>query len=283
MEKGFIRIRLDFHKAYDKMEWNFISAVLRAFGFSQKFTKLIHQCMSTVNYTLLLNGGKQTRISPSRGLGQGDPLSPYLFVIGSEVLARLINGEDNRGSIKEVKVYNVAPPITKLFYADNVMLFCNAKMSEVRALMNFLLLYCEWSGQSISLEKIGVFSSKGDHSQFLWQIKDQTGIKKLSQGTKYLGVPLFLSNNRSRDFEYVKNKVQARTASWKSKSLSWSGRAILIKLVAQAIPNYTMSRFMFPQTLNGKSDAAVRRFWWSPKKDNQNFYSPLAWDEYASH
>lgn len=86
------------------------------------------------------------------------------------------------------------------------------------------------------------------------------GFKKLQHGTKYLGVPLFLSNNKAKDFANVKEKIDARLASWKSKSLSWAGRAILIKSVAQTIPNYTTSTLLLPKKINDKLDAAVRHF-----------------------
>lgn len=104
---------------------------------------------------LLLNGGKEASFALSRGLRQGDPLSPYLFIIGKEILARLIDREVERGTIRGVKVSIEAPAIMKLFYVDDVMLFCNAKMAEVRALMNCLNSYCEWSVQCINIDKLG--------------------------------------------------------------------------------------------------------------------------------
>ena len=157
-------------------------------------------------------GGHKAKINPSRGLRR-DPPSPYLFIIGCEVLARLISRGEIKGNIRGVHLANGAPPITKLFYADDVMLFCNAKLSEIRTLLNFLDCYGKWSRQIISVEKSGIFSSKGVHPEFLRLVKDQLGFKKLKHGTKYLGVPLFLSNNKARDFAYVKEKVDARLAS----------------------------------------------------------------------
>ena len=67
-KKGFLGIKIDFQKAYDRMEWKFLSLTLKAFGFSNKFTNLIHQCLSTVQYSVLLNGGKCPSFTPSRGL-----------------------------------------------------------------------------------------------------------------------------------------------------------------------------------------------------------------------
>ena len=194
-------------------------------------------------------------------------------------MARLISREEIKGNIRGVHLANGVPPITKLFYADDVMLFCNAKMSEIRSLLNCLDCYGKWFGQIISGEKSDIFNSKGVHPEFLRQVKDQLGFKKLRHGTKYLRVPLFLSNNKAKDFAYVKEKVDVRLASWKSKCLSWAGRATLIKSVAQSIPNYTMSTFLLPRKINDRLDAVVRRFWWKPKEDSNKFYSPMAWDD----
>ena len=90
-KKGFMGLKLDFQKAYDRLEWPFLVQVLKNFGFHQKFINLIYQCISTLSFTFLLNGGKGRSINPLRGLRQGDLLSPYLFIIGSEVLARMID------------------------------------------------------------------------------------------------------------------------------------------------------------------------------------------------
>jgi hypothetical protein len=159
--RGYMGVKLDFQKAYDKMEWGFLLTVLKAFGFNEKFVRLIHQCISFVQYTPLLNGSKCSSFSPYRGLRQGDPLSPYLFILGSEVLARLINREVDQGLISGVKVTRNAPPISKLFYADDVLLFCKAKTQEINTLIKCVATYCNWSKQTISLEKSGFFCIKG--------------------------------------------------------------------------------------------------------------------------
>nr|POE46674.1 putative mitochondrial protein [Quercus suber] len=138
-----------------------VEAILKAFGFSSSFTKLIHQCLSSVEFTLLLNGGQYPSFSPSRGLRQGDPLSPYLFILGSEVLLRLLNREVSQKRLSGVKVSNIAPPISKLCYADDIILSCKAKFVEIAILKSCLEKFCSWSGQLISVEKFGCFASKG--------------------------------------------------------------------------------------------------------------------------
>ena len=222
-KKGFIGFKLDFQKAYDKVKWSFIIMVLKSLGFNQNVTDLIFQCISIVKYTLLLNGSISRSINPSRGIKQGDPLSPYLFILCSEVLSRLVNREVESGNLKGVKIAPRAPPISKLLYADDVLLFCGAQVVEVGVLMRCVDKYCKWSGQAISMEKSGFFVSKRVHGQFSLQIRNQWGFKKLAKDGKYLGLPLFLSPNKSKDFSFVKEKLEARVSGWKCKSLSWMG------------------------------------------------------------
>jgi hypothetical protein len=85
--------------------------------------------------------------------------------------------------------------------------------------------------------------------------------RKRAKGVRYFGVPLFLSRNKSKDFAFFKEKLEACTNGWKSKSLSWMGRATLIKSVAQASPVYTMSTCKLSKKLCNELDGVVRRFW----------------------
>jgi hypothetical protein len=118
---------------------------------------------------------------------------------------------------------------------------------------------------------------KGVHRQFLHQLRKRWGFSKLSEGTKYLGIPLFFSCNKSKDLGYVKECLEAQISGWKSKSLSWIGQAIVIKSVALSTPIYAMCTLKFPKKLNEEMDALIRKFWWSPKHDGNRFFTPLAW------
>ena len=155
--KGYLRVKLDFQKAYDRMEWSVLMKVLKALGFNEKFSNLIFQCISTVQYSLLLNGGICQSFYPSRGLRHGDPLLPYLFILESEILMRLINREVDQKNILAIKVASIAPPISRLCYADDVITFCKVKHSKLVSLKKCLEKYCSWSGQLISIEKSIVF------------------------------------------------------------------------------------------------------------------------------
>jgi hypothetical protein len=94
------------------------------------------------------------------------------------------------------------------------------------------------------------------------------GLKILPQSTKYLGVTLFLSHNKKKDFSYVKEKLESKTSSWKSKSLLWMGRAT---------PSYPIAAFQLPKSLCEEMDSCVKCFWWAPKKEAPYYYAPTAW------
>lgn len=87
-QSGTLALKINMSKAYDRMEWNLIRLALKLFGFSSHW---IHACLSSVSYSILLNGYPYGFITPTRGMRQGDPLSPFLFAIGMKILSCLID------------------------------------------------------------------------------------------------------------------------------------------------------------------------------------------------
>ena len=100
---GFVAIKVDFQKAYDWINWGFLMTVLSHLGFSPTFVNWIFQCVSSVSSSILVNGGRTEAFKPSRGLCQGDPLSPYLFILCQDVLSRLIDQQFNLGTYRELE------------------------------------------------------------------------------------------------------------------------------------------------------------------------------------
>ncbi|XP_039690618.1 secreted RxLR effector protein 78-like [Medicago truncatula] len=109
---GEVALKLDISKAYDRIEWNYLRQVMDKMGFSEQWIKWIMLCVETVDYYVLVNGNVTGPIIPGRGLRQGDPLSPYLFIICAEGLSALIRKAEARGDINGVKVCNNAPIIS---------------------------------------------------------------------------------------------------------------------------------------------------------------------------
>ena len=193
------------------------------------------------------------------------------------MLLRLLNREISQKRLSGVKVSNAAPPISKLCYADDIILFCKAKFAKISILKSYLEKFCSWSGQLISVEKSGCFPSKRVSSQFISQIKHTWGLNTLPQNATYLGVPLFLSKRKNKDFRFIKEKLDNKLCGWKSKNLSWSGRATLIKSVVQAIPIYAMSAILLLKGLCDQLDASICRFWWNLKAKSGLYWTSMSW------
>uniref|UniRef100_A0A803P2T9 Reverse transcriptase domain-containing protein n=1 Tax=Cannabis sativa TaxID=3483 RepID=A0A803P2T9_CANSA len=102
-------IKMDMNKAYDQLEWNFLKKVLELFGFWPQFVKMIMTCISTVSYAILLNGRPLKKFMPSKGIRQGDPMSPYRFLLCNEILLRLIFREQSLGNIHGSRLARNAP------------------------------------------------------------------------------------------------------------------------------------------------------------------------------
>jgi hypothetical protein len=114
---------VDIEKAFDKMEWSFIDEVLKCFGFSNKWIGWISQFISTPTFSILLNGGSYGFFHPQRGLRQGDPLSPFLFIMGTEVLSCLLLRAENMEYIHGIRAARGCTPIIHLMFADDLLLF----------------------------------------------------------------------------------------------------------------------------------------------------------------
>ena len=276
--RGFIALKIDLQKAYDRVNWKFLQAVLTNFGFHGMFINWVMECVSSLSSSILINGGKSKTIFPTRGLRQGDPLSPYLFILCQEVLSRIIDRKHMIGNIKGVKMNMGGPDFTHVMFADDLMLFSKASSNEVLSLNSCLEKYCHWSGQLINRSKSGIIFSKLVHLNQKRRLKNILQMKKVPKNAKYLGGPLFSSRSRSKDFMYLQENLEARLTGWKSKCLSWAGRCTLIKSVAQAIPTYTFSTFHVPTAVCDKLDATTRRFWWSPKKEKGRYLAWKSWD-----
>uniref|UniRef100_A0A803QD49 Reverse transcriptase domain-containing protein n=1 Tax=Cannabis sativa TaxID=3483 RepID=A0A803QD49_CANSA len=155
--KGFMMIKLDMEKVYDKMNWEFIKEALQFHGVSDPLLGWIMNCIEIKKMNLIINGSKQGTISSQCGLRQGDPLSPALFILVADLLSRLISDANVKGKIRGFKVARAAQLITHLMFADDVMLFGHALEKEAEAFLGCLHTYCEWSEQAVNFQKSTVF------------------------------------------------------------------------------------------------------------------------------
>ena len=137
----FMALKLDIVKAFDKVEWKFIDTVMMKMGFYSKWREWLKICICTVSYSVLINGEPTREIKPKRGLRQGDPISPYLYIICTKGLSRLIKNSIHAKKLHGFKASSSGPAISHLFFADDSLVFCKATPEETKNLSHILNLY----------------------------------------------------------------------------------------------------------------------------------------------
>ncbi|KAH7515208.1 hypothetical protein FEM48_Zijuj10G0002700 [Ziziphus jujuba var. spinosa] len=269
-------IKIDLKKAYDRLEWSFIDKALEVWGFSMDFWWMIRSCVSSVNFSLLLNGTICGSFKPERGIHEGDPLSPSLFILCFEFLTRILAKEEEQGWLHGIKVAHNAPAISHLMYADDLLIMCPA---EAKIIKNCLHKYCSWSGQALNADKSNILFSKSTPRSDRRLIRDTLGFRDMGSKAVYLGNSLVLGRNKTKEFFRLKEKVNCRLEGWNKHLLSKAGKATLIKSVLQAIPSYIMTTHLLPTGICDDLDALVRKFWWKSNPKTSGYLALKAWKD----
>ena len=267
----FMAIKLDMSKAYDQVDWGFLEKLMRQMGFNERRIQLIMGCVKNILYLVLMNGERCGMIQPTRGIRQGDPLSPLLFLPCIEGLNGLINRAENNGEIG-FSLCRRGPKLTHLLFADDSLLFCRATIEECGKVLEILNMYEKAMGQKINRSKMTLFFSKCTLRETKHEIKVALGVPKIKQYKKYLGLPSFVKKRKKESFNYIKEKIWRKFQGWEYKLLSQAGREVLLKSVIQAIPTYTMGCFKLPIGLCHEIEALIKKFWWGQRGDRREIH-----------
>ena len=154
-----LALKLDVSKAYDRVEWMFLQGIMQKLGFPEKWIEKVMTCVTTTSFSILLNGKPYGNVIPSRGIRQGDPLSPYLFLLCAEGFTSLLAKAEYGGKIHGASICRGEPKVSNLLFANDSLLFCRAKHDEVEVVSEVLQTYANASGQCINLEKSSAFFS----------------------------------------------------------------------------------------------------------------------------
>ena len=243
----YMALKLDMSKAYDRVEWIFLERMLSRLGFHGDFIDLLMACVSSVKYRIRFNDQEIDMFVPSRGLRQGDPLSPYLFLLCAEGLSSALAQQEEVRGIEGVRVCRNAPSVSHLLFADDSLVLMKADMINATSLRSVLDAYCANSGQLISEAKCSIFFSPNVDVEIKAQMCTELNIHTEAISEKYLGLPSMVGLDKSDSFVYLLERTIERLKGWKEKLLSIGAKEILLNAVIQSIPVFAMAVFKIPK------------------------------------
>ncbi|KAA3459484.1 reverse transcriptase [Gossypium australe] len=239
--KGFMAVKLDMSKAYDRVEWNFVKEIMIRMGFANGWIETILECIIFISYSVVINGFKGENFWPSRDLRQGDPLSPFLFLMCGEGLSSLMRLAMSEGSLKGVKASRSGPKISHLLFADDCILFSDASSRGAIVLKEILKKYRSSSEQSVNFDKSTVFFSTNTLEIERNLVINILGVRSSNNPKRYLGLPNMVGRKKKESFQILKDKMKQRIDHWSTRHLSQGRKEIFIKSILQAIPTYMMA------------------------------------------
>ncbi len=265
--------KLDVEKAYDHVNWNFFIYLLERCGFPLKWRRWISYCISTVRFSILINGSLEGFFGSSSGLRQGYSLSPLLFVIVMEALSRMIIKVVEGGLLSSIQVgardHNMVH-VSHLLFADDTLIFSDTNPAHIFNLRLLFTLFEAISGLRINFNNsemalVGVVAELENLAAIL-------GCKMVQLPITYLGLPLGVNFKSKSIWDPIIEKMERKLAGWQRMYLSKGVRVTLIKSTLSSLPTYYLSLFSIPLSVALRIDKIQRDFLWGGIGEGKKFH-----------
>lgn len=228
-------LKVDLRKAFDSVRWDFILAALRAMGIPTRFANWISECISTPSFTIAFNGTTGGNFISTKGLRQGDPLSPYLFVLAMECFSSLLHSRFEAGYI-HYHPRTSDLKLSHLMFADDVMIFFDGGSSSLHGVTEALDDFASWSGLRINPQKSQLFCAGVDEIEAF--AMSQYGYTAGTFPVRYLGLPLMSRKLKINEYEPLLASLIKRFRAWAVRALSFAGRTQLLSTVIAGTINF---------------------------------------------
>lgn len=277
-EKGML-IKLDMANAFDRVNRAFLSKVLLSFGFSIQFVNLLKACMNNPWIAPLINGRPANFFKAKRGIRQGCPLSPYLYIIMAEALSRKLEDERLSGSIPGLKITSRLSPINHALFADDSILLGGASIRIAKAFGKVIRSYCKVSGALINESKSEVFSWNTNHQELI-NIANTLGFKGNSkwESIRYLGLPIISGVNKRSLWSDIICKFKAKISKWGGHWLTKGGKVVLIKSQLSSLIIYQAAFLLAPRNIMDQISSLIRNFLWQGGRGNDKKLHLVSWE-----
>jgi hypothetical protein len=254
------------------VDWHILASTLQKMGFSHRWIKWIMACVTTVKYSVKFNGTLLEVFSPTHGLRQGDPLSPFLFLFVADGLSTLLRNEVNHNRITPTKVCRRAPGVSHLLFADDTLLFFRAFEEQTVCVKNMLDVYDTCTRQLINPSKCSIMFSASCPQQVQTDIHSILHVEQHGFEPKYLGLPTPDGRIHRGRFDNLQARLSKRLFECGDSILAQSSREVLIKSVLQAIPTYIMGVFKLPVSVCEDLTKLVRDYWWGAEHGKRRIH-----------
>lgn len=229
------------------------------------------KCVTSVRFLVRVNGELLPFFTPSRGLRQGEPASPFLFLLCAEGLTSLLN---YYGSFidKGVRASVRSPWINHLLFADDCLIFISAKGDSADRLNEILNIYATCSGQCVNKEKSEVYFTPNTPTERRQQLKQRLSIFVEAFSDRYLGLPTTVGKITSGTFEHICDQSRSKLLGYSERDLACASRVVLLKSVIQAIPTFSMTCFRLTKKVWKKIMSCMARYFWSSNIDRKSMH-----------
>ncbi|GJV39876.1 RNA-directed DNA polymerase, eukaryota, reverse transcriptase zinc-binding domain protein [Tanacetum coccineum] len=246
-KKQSLIFKVDFEKAYDSVRWDFLDDILVKFGFGIKWRGWIQNCLNSSKGSILVNGSPTEEFQFYKGLKQGDPLSPFLFILVMESLHISFQRVVDVGMFTGIKLSS-SLNISHLFYADDAIFLGQWNDSNIDTLVHVMECFYRVSGLRINLCKSKIMGIHVDADR-IKSAASKLGCLVLNTPFLYLGTKVGENMSRVHAWKEVIVKIKSRLSNWKLKTLSIGGRFTLLKSVLGSTPIFHMSIYKVPSSV----------------------------------
>jgi len=259
MKKELLLFKVDFEKAYDSVEFNYLDSVMTNMNFPRLWRKWILECVGTEKASVLVNGSLTDEFPLERGLRQGDPLSPFLFLLAAEGLNVLMTTVEREHLFNGYDIGdNVEVRLTHLLFADDTLIIGEKSWLNVRTMRSVLLLFGELSGLKVNFNK-SMLTGVNISESWLSETATMLSWRRGTIPFVYLGLPIGGDSRKISFWKPVVDRIVSRLSSWNHKFLSFGGRLVLLKSVLSSLPVYFLSFFKAPAGIISSIESVFKK------------------------
>jgi mannosylglycoprotein endo-beta-mannosidase len=273
-KKPSILLKLDLAKAFDSVSWTYLLDMLKARGFGERWREWIALILATSSSQILINGVTSDFVLHRRGLRQGDPLSPFLFILAMDPLQRILDLATEEGALSKLPGRRTL--IRTSVYADDVALFMNPTRRDATLIKHVLNTFADVTGLATNLSKSSAMPIRCTGIN-LDEVLQPLNITIKNFPCKYLGMPLSLQQLRKGDFQGLLEKIDALLAAWKGSLLSREGRLVLLKSVLSSVVIYMMTTHKVPAWVLEQIEKKCRAWLWRGEGTCNGGHCRVSW------